>query len=174
MINSEDIYRKAGLAVSRFGTRDPIKIAGESGVEIIFTDGFKNLLGMYAYQWRKRAIILNSRMDDYLTLMVAAHELGHDTFHRELAKDGRFKEFELFRMKDSAEYEANAFAAHILIDTEECLELAHSGYDVVHIAKAMNSEINLMLIKIQELIRLGYELRLPMSPQSDFFKNIHV
>lgn len=174
MIDSEGIYRKANLTVNRFGTRDPIQIAKERGVEVIYTSDFKNLLGMYTYQWRKRAIFLNDRMDEYLTLMVAAHELGHDTYHRELAKDGGFKEFELFRMTNQTEYEANAYAAHILIDTEECLELARSGYDVVHIAKAMNSEINLMLIKIQEMIRLGYDLRLPMSPQSDFFKNIRV
>lgn len=174
MIDSEGIYRKANLTVNKFGTRDPIQIARDSGVEVIFTDDFKNLLGMYAYQWKMRAIFLNNKMDRYLTLMVAAHELGHDTYHRELAKNGGFREFELFRMADQTEYEANAFAAHILIDTEECLELARSGYDVVHIARTMNSEINLMLIKIQEMIRLGYDLKLPMSPHSDFFKNIRV
>lgn len=174
MIDSEHIYQKADRAVSRFGTRDPLRIAAESGIEVMYTDDFCHLLGMYAYRWRKRAIILNNRMDDYLTLMVAAHELGHDTFHRALAKDGGFREFELFRMTSSAEYEANAFAAHLLIDTEECLGLARNGCDVVQIAKAMHSEINLMLIKIQELIRLGYELRLPDSPQGDFFKHIQV
>ncbi len=84
------------------------------------------------------------------------------------------KEFELFRMKSAIEYEANAFAAHILIDTDECLEYARNGYDVVQIAKMMNSEINLMLIKLQELIRLGYDIRVPFEPRSDFFKNIKV
>jgi Zn-dependent peptidase ImmA (M78 family) len=75
-------------------------------------------------------------------------------------------------MKNSTEYEANAFAAHLLIDTGECLEYAREGYDVVQIASLMNSEINLMLIKLQELIRLGYNLRLPMEPRNDFFKKI--
>lgn len=172
MIDSEGIYRKANLIVNRFGTRNPVAIAKDSGVEIIYTDQFRNLLGMYTYQWRTRAIFLNDKMDDYLTLMVAAHELGHDTYHRELAKGNGFKEFELFRMTNSTEYEANAFASHILIDTDECLEMARNSYDVVQLAKSMNSEINLMLIKIQELIRLGYNLRLPMPPKSDFFKNI--
>ena len=82
------------------------------------------------------------------------------------------REFELFRMQSSTEYEANAFAAHLLIDTDECLEYAREGYDVVQIARMMNSEINLMLIKLQELNRLGYNLRLPMEPRSDFFKKI--
>ena len=71
-----------------------------------------------------------------------------------------------------SEYEANAFAAHLLIDTNECLEYARNGYDVVQIARAMNSEINLMLIKLQEMSRLGYNIRVPFEPKSDFFKNI--
>ena len=36
----------------------------------------------------------------------------------------------------------------------------------------MNSEINLMLIKLQEMSRLGYNIRVPFEPKSDFFKNI--
>ena len=79
---------------------------------------------------------------------------------------------ELFRMQSSTQYEANAFAVHLLIDTGECLEYARNGYDVVQIAKAMNSEINLMLIKLQEMSRLGYNIRVPFEPKSDFFKNI--
>lgn len=117
-------------------------------------------------------MFLNVRMDEYLTQMVAGHELGHDTLHRDLAKGEGLREFELFRMTNLTEYEANAFCAHILIDSDECYEYARNGYDVVSIAKMMNSEINLMLIKLQEMIRLGYDLRLPMEPRSDFFKNI--
>ena len=82
--------------------------------------------------------------------------------------------FELFRMQSTTEYEANAFAAHTLIDTDECMELARNGYDIVQMSQIMNSEINLMLIKLQEMNRLGYNLRLPMEPRSDFFKNIRV
>ena len=118
-------------------------------------------------------MLLNNRMDEYLTQMVAGHEMGHDIYHRDLAKGRGLQEFELFRMHNTTEYVATAFAAHVLIDTEECLEYARNGYDVVQMAQAMNSEINLMLIKLQELIRLGYPLRLPVEPQSDFFKNIH-
>ena len=127
---------------------------------------------MYTYRWRTRAIFLNNRMDETLTQMVCGHEIGHDIYHRELAKNDGLKEFELFRMYNSTEYEANAFASHILINTEECLELALNGYDVVQMAKMMNSEINLLLIKLQEMAKLGYELRLSMTPQGDFFKNI--
>ena len=59
-----------------------------------------------------------------------------------------------------------------MIDTDDCLEYVREGYDVVQIARMMNSEINLMLIKLQELNRLGYNLRIPIEPKSDFFKKI--
>lgn len=172
MIDSVGIYKKANNLVQMHGTRDAIKLATYSGVEVFPVDYFTNLLGMYVYQWRHRAIFLNNRMDEYLTQMVTGHELGHDIYHRELAKGEGMREFELFRMKSATEYEANAFAAHLLIDTDECLEYARNGYDVVQIARAMNSEINLMLIKLQELQRMGYHIRVPFEPKSDFFKNI--
>lgn len=172
MIDSVGIYKKANSLVQMHGTRNTIKLAQASGVEVIQVDYFNDLLGMYVYRWKHRAMFLNDRMDEYLMQMVAGHELGHDAYHRELAKGEGMKEFELFRMQSSTEYEANAFAAHLLIDTDECLDYVRNGYDVVQIAKAMNSEINLMLIKLQELNRLGYHLRIPFEPRSDFFKNI--
>ncbi len=173
MIDSVGIYKKANSLVQLHGTRDTLKLAKVTGIDVVSVDCFNDLLGMYAYRWKHRVMFLNNRMDEYLTQMVAGHEMGHDIYHRELAKGQGLQEFELFRMQSRTEYEANAFASHVLIDTDECLELARNGYDVVSIAKCMNSEINLMLIKLQELNRLGYNLRLPIQPQSDFFKNIH-
>ena len=49
---------------------------------------------MYVYRWKHHAMFLNDRMDEYLTLMVAGHELGHDVYHRELAKGEGMREFE--------------------------------------------------------------------------------
>lgn len=172
MIDSKGIYKKANDLVQLYGTRNTLILAADHGVDVVPVSDFGALLGMYIYKWRHRAMFLNDRMDEYLTQMVAGHELGHDVFHRDLAKGEGLREFELFRMTSTTEYEANAFCAHILIDSNECFEYARNGYDVVTIAKLMNSEINLMLIKLQEMIRLGYDLRLPMEPRSDFFKSI--
>ena len=158
--------------VQLHGTNNTLLLAQDCGVDVVHVPCFGALLGMYICKWRHRAMFLNDRMDEYLTQMVAGHELGHDMLHRDLAKGEGLREFELFRMTSMTEYEANAFCAHVLIDSRQCLEYAKDGYDVVSIAKMMNSEINLMLIKLQEMIRLGYDLRLPMEPRSDFFKNI--
>ena len=172
MIDSSGIYKKANDLVQRYGTRNTLILSKDIGIDVVSVNCFNTLLGMYTYKWKHRAMFLNDRMDEYLTQMVAGHEMGHDIYHRDLAKNDGLREFELFRMHSPTEYEANAFAAHVLIDTDECLEYARGGYDVVQMARAMNSEINLMLIKLQELQRLGYDLRLPMEPRSDFLKNI--
>lgn len=173
MIDSYEIYKKSKKIIRATETHDAIKIAKQLGIEVISVNYFNNLLGMYTYQYRSRFIFINSNMDEYLTQMVVAHEIGHDLFHRELAKGNGLKEFELFRMqKNTTEYEANAFAAHILLDTDKFIELAHEGYDVAQIAMQMNTEINLALIKLQELIRLGYDLRMPMDTRGDFLKKI--
>ena len=172
MIDSKSIYSRANNLVQTYGTRNTLTLAQNIGIDVVPVDCFKELLGMYTYKWKHRVMFLNDRMDEYLTQMVAGHEMGHDIYHRDLAKGEGLREFELFRMQSSTEYEANAFAAHVLIDTEECLDYARNGYDVVQTASAMNSEINLMLIKLQELNRLGYNLKIPVTPRSDFFKNI--
>ena len=128
------------------------KIAKDIGIWIFDEPSFQDLLGMYTFRWNHRLIFLNPRMEHYLRQMVIAHELGHDAEHRDRAKESKdgLKEFTLFQMKDTTEYEANAFASHILLDNEEVYDLARSGYDVVQIAQQMGSDINLMLIKCRK------------------------
>ena len=70
------------------------------------------------------------------------------------------------------EYEANAFAAHLLLDNDEVYSYARQGYDVVQTASAMNSDVNLILIKIQEMMKLGYEMNIPFETDSRFFRKI--
>lgn len=174
-MESYALYRKANTLVRQCGTRNPEHIASDLGIRIYEDIPFKDLLGMYTFRWNHRMIFLNPRLESYLRMMVIAHELGHDSEHRDLAKkstDG-LKEFTLFQMKDNTEYEANAFASHILLDNDEVYQLAREGYDVIQLSKQLGSDINLMLIKLQEMTKLGYNFNVPITPDSRFFKKIH-
>lgn len=172
-IHSEEIYHKAHRILHRCGTRDSLQIARELGIYLHFESDFKNLLGMYTYQQKERHILLNANMDDILMQMVCAHEIGHDTLHREKAKGKSvLSEFVLFDMRTAMEYEANAFAAHLLIDDDELNSYLQQGYDVAQLASAMNTNINLMLIKLNEMNRMGRNYHLPHIPHADFFKNV--
>ena len=102
---------------------------------------------------------------------VIAHEIGHDQQHRKLAMRGGLQEFTLFSMKSQTEYEANAFACHLMLATDDVLDYVHQGYDAVQIAQMTNTDINMVLIKIAELNKLGYDLRVPMEPDGCFLKD---
>ena len=107
--------------------------------------------------------------------MVCGHEIGHDALHRERAKVGMgLQEFTLFDMINEMEYEANAFSAHLRINNEELFDLMGHGYDVVQLSSIMETNINLMLVKLNELNRMGRQLNIPYIPYSDFLKNIAV
>ncbi len=170
---SEKIYEKASRIVKNCGTRDTLKIATELGIYIDYINNLENLLGMYTYRHKERHILLNANMEPMIMQMVCGHEIGHDVFHRDMAKNNKaLPEFVLFDMRSKPEYEANAFAAHLVIDDDELIEYMQQGYDVVQLAAMMNTNINLMLIKLNEMNRMGWQLNLPYVPHSDFLRKI--
>ena len=139
-----------------------MRIAKELGIYVHFIDGLNELLGMYTYRHKERHILLNSNMEYIVKLMVCGHEIGHDCLHREQAKGASgLQEFTLFDMRNEMEYEANAFSAHLRIDDDELMELMKQGYDVVQLSSIMETNVNLMLIKLNELNRMGWQLNLP-------------
>ena len=172
LTSAETIYRKAIGIVKQCGTRNTEKIAQELGIYLHYNDEFTELLGMYVYHCKERHIILNSHMEDMVTKMVCGHEIGHDSLHRDMARKSCMQEFVLFDMRNSMEYEANAFASHLLVDDDELIGLLEQGYDVVQAASSMGTNVNLMLIKLNELNRMGWHLNLPYVPRSDFLKRI--
>lgn len=170
MIDSFYIYSKATEMVKQTGTRNPMKIASEIGVMLRHSEELDKLLGLYTYRWKHRIILLNDKMEEIMARMVCAHELGHDALHRDIAKGEGLKEFVLFNMKDTTEYEANAFAAHLIIDDDDIYSMSKDKYDVVQMAKMLNVNINLVLIKLQELNKLGYDFRVSCEADSFFFR----
>jgi len=97
---------------------------------------------------RQPYIVINDNLPYEVQLIVAAHELGHDRLHRAFAKDYALQEFVLYDMKSRPEYEANVFAAELLIDTDEVLKLAREGFDQEQIAGQLKTDINLIGIKM--------------------------
>lgn len=173
MLDSNEIFKQANNLVRQSGTRNAEQIAKNLGIRIYYEDSFDDLLGMYTFRWNHRLMFLNPRIEGFLKRMVIAHELGHDQRHRSIAKAGQpLKEFSLFSLKDTTEYEANAFASHILLENTEVYSLARQGYDVARLAKYMGVDINLMLIKLQEMNQMGYDFNIPMEHDSRFFRNI--
>ena len=152
-----------------------MSMAEDNGINVIYCDDCQHLLGMYCCKWKHRYIFLNSRMDEHTAHMVIAHEIGHDKLHRELGKKG-LQEFSLFEdIKSITEYEANAFAAHLLIDNDEIYQLLKEGYSIEHISKGLNVHPCLVEIKINEMKKLGYDLKLfTYIGGSEFLRKLNV
>lgn len=90
--------------------------------------------------------------------------------HRGLAKDSALREFMLYDTSTRQEYEANIVAAEILLDTDEVLDCIYRrGYTSEQIARAMETDVNLVALKISHLAEAGYDLR-RIEHRSDFLK----
>ena len=164
------IYKKALRIAHRCGTRDPMRIAKELGIHVQFSNEFQLLKGMYCVIDRSRFIIINANLSERDKKTVCAHEIGHDVLHRQIAKVSPFQEFGLYDIKSRTEYEANIFASDLLIDDDEILTLINEDYDICHIAGELDADINIVLIKVDELRRRGYNVKAPYRPRSDFLK----
>ena len=165
------IYEDAMNLIKKHETRDPELILKDRNVHLLPFAGETHALGMYVIIKRNRFVFYNPSIDDNFKRMMFAHELGHDLYHREEAKEG-LSEFTLFDVKSSLEYEANLFASHLLLDEEEIIDYGKLDYDLEQIAQNMRVNINLLLFKFYGMNKLGYDFNLDQSLDRKFFKNI--
>lgn len=168
---AQPYYYRVGInLVKKCGTRDPFEIAGLIGAQVLFCGDFGPLKGMYRVIKRNRFIFINKDLDVTMQKIVCAHELGHDRLHRGFAQENPIKEFMLYDMSSRQEYEANIVAAEILLDSDEILDYIYNyRYSAQEIAMAMNTDVNLVALKIAHLNHLGYSLR-PIEHNSTFLK----
>lgn len=62
-------------------------------------------------------------------------------------------------MNERPEYEANVFAAELLLPDDNIIELTDSEYDIEQIARAMSSDVNLVALKFGILVQKGYSFK---------------
>ena len=165
----ERINKKGAHLIRQCGTRDPFKIAKDIGVQVMFVNDFKTLKGVYRVIKRNRWIFINANLPEQMQKIVCAHELGHDQLHREFAKGDGLMEFMLYNMDSRPEFEANVLAAQILLPDDEVLEYIYAGYDAEQIARIMNTDINLVALKVATLNQQGYSFR-QIEHNSSFLK----
>ena len=168
---TNDVIRNEARRIIRmFNTRDPFKIARGLGIHVIYDNDFNDLKGMYKVIKRSRFIFINGNLSLRLQRLVCAHEIGHDRFHRRYAVTGTLQEYKFHDMTLRPEREANMFACEILIDDEMILELCRYGYSVDQLAREFKTDVNLVLMKIDDLKQQGYNVRAPYIPPSDFLR----
>ena len=148
-------------------SRNPFEICNSAGVNVVFAD-IGELKGMYKYIKRNRYIVISDKLDERTARTVCAHELGHDVLHRNFAKNGFWREYTLFGTDGKQEYEANLFAAELLISDGDILELLHCTTE--EIASNLNIDKNLICIKLSSMNKRGYNFG-EFTYRSDFLGN---
>ena len=81
-------------------------------------------------------------------------------------------EMEIFDIRNTTEYEANLFAANLLIDDHELLDYLRSGMNIVEIASSLDINVNMLAIKLLEMRKDGMSIRLPFIPERSFMGKI--
>ena len=115
--------------VKKHGTNDPVEIANQKNILLLYED-FKSILGYFNASRRIAMIHVNRNISDVLQRFVIAHELGHLLLHPKV--NVPFLRSNTLCSIDRIEREANEFAAELLIPDELLLE----GYTVSQAAAA--------------------------------------
>jgi Zn-dependent peptidase ImmA (M78 family) len=152
-------------------THDPYKICAQLGIDVRFKD-IGSLSGFYSVIKGQRFIVINEKLSEIDAATVCAHELGHDRLHSELARDSALRDVFLFQMNSKCEYEANLFAAELLIDKEELEEYIGMDYGTEQICRAMKIDENLICIMLKEnygkSLISGYDPKFLKKQHTDF------
>lgn len=150
--------------IRRYRSSDPFELADALSITVLERGDFKRQKGAFKVILNNSFIFINANMSDEMKRLVCAHELGHALLHRPLGKtQSGLMEFELFNITDTTEYEANLFAVNLLLDEDAIGSLIQDGYDVVQIARSLGTNVNLLLLKLQQMNDDNH-LRLPDMP----------
>lgn len=160
------IYDFTQKTIRKARTADPYELAEQLGITVKYKS-FGDLKGTYFISKRQPFIILNDTLDEVMERVVIAHEIGHHLLHRHIAV-GNFQEFGYFDMTSKPEKEANLFAANFLITDEDVISLAEEQYTSEQAACILKVPHQLILIKMEDMNKRGYNLNLFCVPRGDF------
>jgi len=172
MPSIEQISRTVEKLCRKYQTSDPYELCDALDVQIRLKDLGTAIKAYYFYHSRIRSIVLNTRVSESIRRILVAHELGHDRLHKEIAMLKGFQEVELFDIARPAEYEANIFAAELLIRDKDLLELLNDEYkSFFDVARELCVPAPLLDFKFRVLKHKGYRIEAQYIANGDFLKN---
>ena len=163
------IYTKVEKLVKRFKTRDPFELLDCMNVVVGETSNYKKLKGYCFMSCQTIYVMISSFLSEEEQRIVAAHELGHIILHRSQLKMAPMKDDVLYNMMDSTEYEANLFAADLLLEDDDVAEMSKDeDLNYFGFCSRLNASPELMSFKLYSLMKRGQAYHMPMEIQSNF------
>ena len=158
-LKNDVLKRKSGRKKSQVDHKTPRKRA----IEIISEDCGDSPKQVQRY------VMISSFLSEEEKMIVAAHELGHIILHRSQLKMAPMQDDTLYNMTDNTEYQANLFAADLLIDDEEIEDMVQNeDLDYFGLCSSLNATPELMSFKLYSLTKRGQAYHMPMEIQSNF------
>ncbi len=173
MISLDKISACAKNIRRTYGQKDLFRLCGDLGIRVVIHDtplSVASFKGFSMVKSRIPVILLNSAMEEDLMRVVLAHEIGHSILHRDLAAIRGFQDFDLFGMKDQCEFEANVFAAELLLDSRDVLDVLNQDVTFFGAAKMLHVPPELLDFKFRVLKHQGYAVIPPMLAKGDFLR----
>lgn len=169
MATTDRIIKTVEKLLLRTGSQNPFDICRELDIKIRYHE-LGSIKAYYFCQSRIKNIIINSNATEEAQRILCAHELGHAVLHEKIASDHGFHEVALFDSTIPTEYEANLFAAELLICDEDIIEIAE-GKSIFEIAQILRIPYELVDFKCLLMREKGYNITPPSLSGSDFLKD---
>lgn len=168
-MNSQFIFETVQQLTGKYQTRDPLKLLECLNVDVGETDSFQNLKGYCFYNCKTFYVRISSFLPEAEKRIVAAHELGHVQLHRQALQMAPMKDSVLYDMTCRTEYEANLFAADLMIEDRDVEELSRNqDLDYFGMCSSLYVSPDLMSFKLYSLIRRGSSYQMPLPIDSTF------
>ena len=150
------IYDETQKLIRKYKTRDPFKIMDDMHIIVGETSSFQKLKGFCFMSCKTIYVQISSFLSEEEKQIVAAHELGHIILHRTQLKMAPMKDDTLYNMQDNTEYQANLFAADLLLSDADIADMAHNeDLDYFSLCSTLNSTPELMSFKLYSLTKRG-------------------
>lgn len=153
-MTDEEVLRVARAVRRRYRTREPFALAAAAGVNVRQED-FSSLRGLYTVILGNAFVALQADMPEPLARTVLMHELGHHFLHRELAANRAFRVVSDLPMTERPEYEANLFAADMLVSERALAPILRTHGTEEAAAAELSVCPELVSIKLECLARRG-------------------
>ena len=164
------IVKDVHKIVEKYGTRNPFQLCECLGVDI-YNHNLGCSIKAYYFRFSRhvRSIVLNSMLPEEAKFVLTAHEIGHDRLHIET---GAFKEHKILDINTSCEYEANLFAAELLMEDDEVFGLIQDETKTFFgIASELLVPPEFLDFKLRIMESNGYPVASPRFSAGDFLKH---
>ena len=174
MMSADQICITVQEAVKKAESRSLTEICHAHGILFLQSDmgsAPDACKGFFLQQDGVCSVMLNSSLDEDTKNFVLAHELGHAFLHQSYT-DQSFHDFGLFTDHSQLEYEANLFAADLLLEDDAVCSVLCECDDFFHAARLLRVPPQILDFKLRIMKKCGVlPLDAPIVACGDFLKS---